>query len=234
MGPPAAPLKRGARGRPSPPGRVRGELAGRLTARRGEIEATLLTRIYSISDPVEVGDPEYVEGLRAAVSSALDYGLAIIEAKRYEHPPPIPLELLAQARLAARSRVSLDTVLRRYCGGNALFADAVIEEAECAGHPRSELKRLFRALASSFDHLLAVVGEEYRRESEARPKSSDRRRAELIERLLAGEFLDPTELTYNLDCWHIGLLGSGPRALESLKALAARLDRALLIVRAPG
>lgn len=106
-----------------------GRLRHRLQARRAEIEEAVCRRAWEIDDPLEAGDPDYADGLRAAVSAALDCGFAVIE-EGAEPSLPVPPALLTQAGLAARSHVSLDTVLRRYLGGYALFADFLTQEAE--------------------------------------------------------------------------------------------------------
>ena len=105
------------------------DLSTLLRARREEIELAALNRVYAIADPVEVADPQYAEGLKLAVGAALDYGLTALEHNE-ESAPPIPSVLLAQARLAARNRVSLDTVLRRYFAGYTLLGDFLVGEAE--------------------------------------------------------------------------------------------------------
>jgi hypothetical protein len=125
------------------------------------LEDALLSGVYSIGEANSVGEARYVDGLRRAVSAALAYGMLAIERNQNRGPLTIPEALLTQARLAARSGVSHDTVLRRLCAGNLLFADALIEEAEQSGLPRGELKRFFRRLGSNFDQLLAAVSEEY-------------------------------------------------------------------------
>jgi len=85
----------------------------------------ILTRVYGIADPTAVAEPGYVDGLRRSVSVALGFAFAVIEGGSDRPPSPVPAELLVQARLAARNGVSLDTVLRRYCSGNAFFSDGV-------------------------------------------------------------------------------------------------------------
>src|SRR4051812_23940055 len=100
------------------------ELSSRLRARRPEIDQAVLTRILAVSDlnesvDLDSLDPEYLEGLRAATSAAVDYGFAVLEYGEERAPPPPPV-LLAQARLAARYGVGLDTVLRRYSAGFVL------------------------------------------------------------------------------------------------------------------
>lgn len=188
-----------------------------------------MTRVYAVSDSGDL-EPAYAEGLRAAVSSAVDYGLAAVELGEERAPPPPPI-LLAQARLAARAGVGLDTVLRRYFAGHALLGDFLVAEAEGGRLLRgAALQRLLRTQAALFDRLLAAISDEHRREGCAQPGSSEQRRAERIERLLAGELVDASELGYQLEGWHLGVLAEGPAAEEALRALASSLDRRMLKV----
>ncbi len=190
-----------------------------------------MTRVRAISDPGEVSDPSYAEGLRAAVSAAIEHGMAGIEAG--ERTPPVPPALLAQARLAARNGIGLDAVLRRYFAGYALLGDFLVQEAEGAGMRAGELKGLLRSHAMLLDRLLAAVGEEHGREERCRSGSVERRRAELIEGLLAGELLDGLELAYDLDCWHLGVVASGRGATAAIRTLAQGIDGRLLSVLRP-
>lgn len=211
---------------------LRAALAERIEGRRAELEVAILTRITSDGAPTQATDPEYGEGLRAAVPIALEYCLEGI-GREEANPPPIPTALRAQARVAARSGIALDVVLRRYLAGYTLLGDFLIGETEAAGLRRSaELQRLLRLLAASFDRLLAAVGEEYRRESESPTRSTERRRTELVERLLAGEPLAGSELGYDLAGHHLGLIAKGPGAEKVLRELAStRAYRLLLLGR---
>lgn len=204
-------------------------VAEALRERRAEIEQAILIRVYALSEPPSGGGPEYAEGLRAAVSAALDYGLEGI-ARGEQSAPPVPEILLGQARLAARSGVRLDTVLRRYLAGHALLDDFLIEEAERELGP-AVLKRLLRSQAAIADRLLAAVSKAYGEEAERKPKGSERRRAERVERLLAGEPLDTSGLAYELGGWHLGILAAGPDAEEAAADLAGSLDCRLLAIR---
>ena len=121
---------------------IRRGLTMRLRKRRAEIEQATLTRVSSISDPKEKPDPEYSEGIKAAVTAAIEFGIEAVERSE-EHPPPIPTTLLSQARLAARHGVKLETVLRRYLAGYTLLGDFLIEESERGGPLKgASLKRL--------------------------------------------------------------------------------------------
>jgi hypothetical protein len=209
---------------------VRAALRTRLQKRAPEIEEALLTRVYALADPDDL-DPAYAEGLRGAVSAAIEYGLASIELGE-EHVPPPPPALLLQARLAARHGVGLDIVLRRYCAGHALLGDFLVGEArqdDLLAGPL--LQRLLRAQGARFDRLIAAVTEEYRREESTPAASPGRRRAELIGRLLDGELVDTAELAYDLGAHHLGAVASGSGAEAAIRELAEKLDRRLLLIR---
>jgi hypothetical protein len=204
-------------------------LASRLRERLPELEGAIATRIYAISDPREVGDPSYLHSLHGALSAALDYALAVIELGE-RRAPGVPPALLAEARLAARAGVALDTVLRRYVAGNALLGDVLVEEAERSGVSGSALRRLLSRQATLVDRLLEAVSEEHVREAKSWPSSTAERRRECVKSLLAGELVDHSELGYDLDAHHLALMAKGEGAPEAMRVLAGRLDRRLLAV----
>jgi hypothetical protein len=205
-------------------------LASRLRERLPEIQAAIATRVYAISDPHDVADPAYLEGLNAALAAAIEHRLTVLEVGE-RRAPAVPPILIAQARLDARDGVSLDTVLRRYFAGNALFGDFLVEEAERAEVPSSALRRLLGAQATLGDRLLAAVSAEHAREASNRPRSAAERRRECVKGLVAGELVDHSELGYELDAHHIGLMAKGEGSPEAMRLLAGMLDRRLLIVR---
>jgi hypothetical protein len=209
---------------------ARSLLARRLRDRLPELKSAIATRVYSISDPRDVTDPAYVEGLNAALAAAVEYRLEVLEVGE-RAVSDVPAALLAQARLDARDRVPLDTVLRRYFAGNALFADFLAEEAEREEIPNAILRNLLAAQATVGDRLLAAVSAEHAREAQVRPSSTAERRRESVKRLLAGEFVDHAEIEYDLEAQHLGLMARGEGAEPLLRELAKRLDRRLLAVQ---
>jgi hypothetical protein len=213
-----------------PDRRARGELSERLRLRQGEIEEVARARVRAIADPGEISDPAYAEGLAAATTAALEYGLAALGASE-EQAPAVPVALIAQARFAARNGVGLDTVLRRYFAGYALLGDFLVAEAAELELPTVVLKRLMRVQAGAFDRLLVVISEEHARERRPASPSTERRRLDVVQRLLAGEPLDTAELRYPFEAHHLGLLCRGPKTEEFLRELAASADRVLLAVR---
>ena len=210
---------------------ARGELGERLRSRSHEIEAAIATRVYALADPSEVADPDYVSGLRTALATALQYGLAALEVGE-RRSPGVPPALSAQARAAARSGVGLETVLQRYFAGYTLLVDYVIEEAETSGLlNRVALRDLLRGQGVVFERLVAEVSRDYLQEASGRLVSAEQRRAERVRRLLAGELIDSTDLAYELEDWHIGAVAAGAGAADALQGLACSLDRRPLLVR---
>jgi hypothetical protein len=209
---------------------ARVELGGRLRGRLAEIQDAVATRVYAISDPRDVADPAYLEGLNAAVAAATEHRLAVLEVGE-GRAAGVPAALLAQARLDARDGVALDTVLRRYFAGSTLFANFIAEEAERAGVPNSVLRGLLGEQATLGDHLLAAVSEEHAREAKSRPATGAERRRECVKALLAGELVDHSELGYDLEGHHLALVAKGIGAEELMRELAGRLDRRLLAVQ---
>jgi len=210
---------------------ARAELAQRLETRRTELEEAIAARVYAIADPREVADPTYLEGLRASLTAALDYALTALGLGE-RRAPPVPPVLLVQARMAAQNRVGLDTVMRRYLAGYSLLSEYVIQEAEESMLlTQVSLHRLLKGQAALFDRLLAAISDEHSRAVRSRPMNSEERRRACVERLLAGELVDSSELTYRLDGHHLGLMATGDRAQELMPTLALNLDRRLLAVQ---
>jgi hypothetical protein len=218
-----APLSAGAQ-RPS--------LAERLRERRDEIAGASLARVRAISDPASVKDPAYAAGLREAVAAGVDYGLAALDAPWGQnlHLASVPPQLVAQARYAARSGVPLDTVLRRYFAGYTLLGDFLVKTAEEINAPASELQRALHGGATSFDHLVAAISAEYTEEVRGRSRTTEERRVAQVRMILDAELVDATDLGYELDSWHLGLIVEGRRARAAVKELAEVFDRRPLIV----
>jgi hypothetical protein len=206
------------------------EFPARLRERRELLEEELWNRVRAVQNPSSPAEEAYVAALRPTIVAGLEYGLTAIE-RGTASPPPVPDELLLQAKTAARTGISLDAVIRRYCAANSLFTDTLISEADRLGLPRMELKRAFRSFAIAFERLLSVVSEEYGRAAGEFAESSEERRGELIEGLLAGELIEGPELAYDFSTWHLGLVAFGPAAHESVRAVAEPLDANLLSVK---
>lgn len=210
----------------------RAALQARLQARLPEIEETILTRAHAVASPSSGEDAEYLEGLRAAVSAAVRYCLLGIE-RGEERAGPLPAPMVSQARQAARNRVGLETVLRRYFAGYTVLGDFLVQEARAASVPvePSTLHRAQKEFAVLFDRIVASVSVEYRQEAEQSLRPREERTTMRVKRLLAGEPLDTSEFDYDFDAHHLGLIATGSGAQELLRELASRLDSRLLLVQ---
>jgi hypothetical protein len=207
---------------------IRGELVARLRERIAEIEDAIFARARTLSEGVGEEDPEYVAGLRATVSEALDYALIHIE-KGEDWTGPIPSAAAEQARRSARVGVRLDTVLRRYAAGDRLLGDFIMDEAD--RFPSQALRKVLRTHGPQVDRLMAVVAAEYMDEVARMKRSPTQRLAERVQRLVGGESLsDVGGLEYTFDAWHLGMIVKGSKAEPCARALAAGLDCQVLVV----
>jgi PucR C-terminal helix-turn-helix domain/GGDEF-like domain len=217
-----------------------GIVVRRLRARQKEIEDAIFAGVRdAVPEPRGELDTEYVEGLRIAVVAAVEFGFTGIE-RGEGSSAGIPSEAVAQARLAARSGVGLDSVLRRYIAGHALLWEYVMGEAdrlERAGRA-SGLREMSRAQAALLDRLVIGVTREHVAELQRASGSREHRLLERVRLLLAGEDRDGDvepgvlgrDFDYDLDGEHLGVLAEGPDAARAVRELAARLDRRLLSV----
>jgi hypothetical protein len=187
----------------------RRELLAGLRRRREEIVATVTTRVQAIDPPDRTRDYEYQKGLRAAIEAAVDTTVEAAASESNQNEP-VPGPILSQARLAARNRVPIETVLRRYQAGHMLLGDFVLDEAVGQGAQAGILRGVLRAQAARTDQVVAAISRSYVEEARAtRPLSIDGRRMVLIRRLLDGELVDVTSLDYDLDRWNLALVIKG-------------------------
>jgi hypothetical protein len=211
-----------------------------LRVRQGEIEEAIFAGVCeAVPESASDVDSEYVNGLRGAVAAAVEFGFAGIE-RGEDLAEEIPREAVAQARLAARSGVSMEAVLRRYIVGHALLWDYVMEEADRVERTgqASGLREIARAQASLLDQLVIGVTREHVAELQRAGRSREHRQLERVRILLAGEHSDAgmvargvdPELDYDFEGEHLGVIGRGAGARQALGEMAERLDRRLLCV----
>jgi hypothetical protein len=218
--------------RAAAPDELRSALVERLGARRPELDDAVFAHIRSMSHPAgdrdaSEDDVGYELGLRAAVTAAIDYSLIGIEHGD-GWSGPIPTTVEKQARRAARSSVSLDIVLLRCSAARALLGDFVMDEGDRL--PSDALRRAMRSQASALDRVMAAIVSAYRDELDRVHRSPAQRRVELVQDLLAESLADRSELGYELDAWHLGVIASGADAGKLVEHLAARLPCQLLAV----
>ena len=201
-----------------------------IARRREEIGRVVLARVRAIGVSDRTVDPEYLDGLRKTVEVAIDHAVDAALAPS-DQLLPVPGTILIQARLAARSRVELDTVLRRYLAGHAIVGDFLLEEADRLAVGASDLRRILRLHAATIDQVLAAISGTYAEEAaQSRRLSGERRDIERVRRLLEGELLDSDELGYPFDRWHVGLVARGSFGRSAVAELASILGADRLVV----
>lgn len=208
---------------------ARGEISGEIRRQREALEQDVMTRVCAVSDPTNVPDPRYRQGLKKAVSAAIDYGIAELEASPGEQTP-VPPMLLAQAQLAARNQVDLAVVLRRCIAGSALVTDRLIASAERTDVPTSILRHLVAEQASLLDHVIDLVTYEHSREKTRRHQSGAQQQQRRVVQLLKGELVDASTVTYSFDQVHVGLVAAGAGAVKTVSDLAKHVDHQTLVV----
>ncbi len=211
---------------------ARTSLIGRLRAREREIEDAIFARVSGMFTPVSGEDADYETGLRATVAAAVNLSLTEMEDPA-ELPAPIPSVAIAQAHRAARRNISVDTMLLRYIGGHRVLGAFVMDEAHRCGLSSNGpvLRHLRTTQEAVLERLMTTIAHEHKQERERIERSREECHAELVQRLLAGERPDTSELDYELDdAWHLGIIANGPRAKRIVRGLADELRRQLLCV----
>lgn len=208
-------------------------LGGQLLHRRSEIWRAVLARVQEVAVGPADADVAYREGMRAAALAAVDYGRDVLE-RREADLPAVPSPLLAQARLAAASGVSVDSVVRRYFGGYATFSAAVVDEAHKSSLTSDALQNVMSRQAEAFDHLISEVTREYGEELKQRSGLTENLRLKLVTTLLAGAHVDSRELGYELGQRHVGLVTSASEAKGLILDLGRQVDRQVLMAQRGG
>jgi hypothetical protein len=209
------------------------DLAKRLRGRRDEIEDRILAQVQAIAAPAGSEDHCYRIGTHVLIEAILDYCIENRDTCE-EWPTPVSRAASAQARRAACGGVGIDIVVRRLFAGRAVLDRVLIEEAERAGlgeHPEAMVV-LEAVMGRLFERLTAAVTLEHDRARQRLGDSREQRRLEIVREMLAGEEIDVSELQYEFadDAWHVGVIAMGINALPHVRAVAARLGLASLLL----
>lgn len=206
---------------------IRQRLSTRLRSRLPIIEDAIFQKVRTISTPTD--SPEYLHGIRSALTEAIEYVLVGIEAGETA-PPSIPPAARTQARRAARSGITLDTVLRRYHAGDRLMAQFIVEEARDL--PSDAVQTILSTQGPQIDHLTAGVANEYMHEIGRLRTSPAQRLRERILRMVEGDSDLDAEIRYEFNVCHVGMIGAGAGVEQGMRNVASRLDCQLLLVPA--
>jgi hypothetical protein len=145
-------------------------------------------------------------------------------------PPPFAV---GEATWAAQLGISLESLLHTFRICHRLKLDEVMEEAE-ARIPDTDvrsaaIRRAHRWLFTYFDWITPVATEAYQRERDAQFRGRERRKRQLVRRLLDGDAVDERELGYRIDQQHIGVVAWGAHAEPAMTALADATGGSVLV-----
>jgi hypothetical protein len=190
-----------------------------------------LEQVEGISQRGERPTAGYLNGLKTAVAAALDHGIDAVERDE-ARAMPIPTALLAQARLAARHRIGLETIMRRYLAGYTLLGDFLTKEAKAQSDIDNDtLTHLLQGQTSVLDRLIESVSEEYKRELVLQAEYSRRLLLQQVDQLLAGHSLATEAVSYDFEGHHVGIVARGDEPSEHLREIVQPLELRLLHVR---
>lgn len=202
------------------------EIADRLRRRAPEIKKALITRFHDLSESLEVtAEIEYL--VPTTANEVVDYMISAIEQGE-SWQLSLPPTVLTMLRQAARDGVPLDEMLRIYSGCYNLMSEFLTQEVVHV--PRETLRYMLAVQNQYADRMISAVSAEYLSETERLDRSPTRRLAERVQQLLAGMPADTDGLGYDLDDWHIGLIGVGAKVDLVVRGLAEKLGCKPLVV----
>jgi hypothetical protein len=194
-------------------------------------------RVRSVTPAtVAGGDAQLALGLRETIAACVDSGLASIQAGA-PWSGPMPPVVVAHVRHAASTDVTLTTALCGCVAGYTLAWSFLLDEAAHHDLPDEQrfglLLEASTAIGSLLTGIQAEIADAYSSEIGRRARSTEQRRAEIVHKLLAHEHQDADELSelgYELEAWHLGVIATGAGAGNAVRALAAGLGCELLAV----
>jgi len=210
------------------------QLSERLVALAPQLAVWIFERqaIDSASQRALV-DVFSIEVRKRSIAATLDSiftGLASGRATP-EEPPTVSVEF---ARVAARSGIELNDLVRAYRIGHAVTWDVVLEQVDELTDDRAErlavLQIVSRFLFDWNDQVTVQISVAYQRERDRMYRDRERRKRELIRDILDGLPVDATKLAYDLAGPHVGFAAWGAAPDDLARRIATDLGSSLLTV----
>ncbi len=145
-----------------------------------------------------------------------------------DEPPAAGAEF---ARVAARSGVALQDLVRAYRLGHSMTWDCIMAEAEGLLTPEESVPVLRLASRFLFDwnnRVIDQLSDAYQRELDQMYRDRERRRHELIRDVLEGLPIDTGQLGYELSGFHVGLVAWGANPEDFVTRLAGLIGGPVL------
>lgn len=180
-------------------------------------------------DPVfvDLSRRAYGDHLKALWTGLRDGSESVLYA-----PPPF---VIGEASQCADLGISIGTMLHNLRLSHRLMMNELMDRAECVvaddALRTKVLRRGHEWLFRYFDWIAAEVTAAHQRARDARFRGRERRRQQLILRILRGEkAVDGGELAYPLSHQHVGVVAWGSHAEEGIRSLSERTGAAILIM----
>jgi GGDEF-like domain len=149
-------------------------------------------------------------------------------------PSTCPQEVAISARMAAANGLPMWAALQVYRIGHATQWQAWSDAVELRAMEPTERRALLRAGSDYFfayaDRCVRWVEAEYTRERDIPLRRAEQQRVQLVARLLEGRSGDASQLGYELDQWHVGIVAAGPDAEHMIQRLGERSGASALSV----
>jgi PucR C-terminal helix-turn-helix domain/GGDEF-like domain len=208
------------------------DIASGFLARREELADAMVERIREgVGEFGDFDGPELWEAVRASCLANIDTGLGSLAGDR-SLPDEIPADARDLALLAARTDLSLASVLGSYRVGHMMiwqaWADAIELEARTDHERRAALADVSDFLFEYVDRLATFLTREHTEERDRFMRSREQRRTQLVRDVLDGADPDPAEamreLDYDLRLEHVALVIRGAEPEGVARELARALD----------
>lgn len=157
--------------------------------------------------------------------------------------PPLPLgppsQAIEAARTSVRAGVPLADLLQTYRVGQAICWDAMLDAIQSVTQVTDQartdaLRSCTHFLFAYVDAVIPYVTNEYTRERDRLLRGNEQRRVQLIRDVLDGTDVDGSELGYDLNAIHRGVVAWGAGADAEIARLAGVLDSRALVVAVSG
>ncbi len=149
-------------------------------------------------------------------------------------PSECPSEVIDSARLGVSMNYPLWAALQAYRAGHAVQWQAWSTRVEARNLDPADRRLLLKAgndyMFAYADHSARWMEIEYTRARDERMRSDEQRRTQLVRNLLDGHSTEATQLGYNLDAWHLGVIAAGTEAEEAVREIGSRAAGQLLAV----
>lgn len=208
---------------------IRRELIDVLESRRREIEDELVTRFRAAAlAGIEI-DADDIAWFRSVVPDTVS-GMVTVLEEGDRWSGNLPPSIVAQIQYGAQRGALLEDVLRGFAMVGTVFFEFFAERIAELPHAKDALRYLASWQSSNQVRIMEAFATEYAKEVERLNRSPSRHLAERVEGLLAGGSASYTDLGYDLDSCHLGLIAVGTRAELECRTLAEHLGCDLLVL----